>query len=254
MSGSQSNWHTIEELRWLPQPSIWFPSCSSAPHESPRFTGVSQCFISDFCRCAIVAPPLKIPKFEQFMQWHRSRDRDPGSIWLRSVLKSAIAESTLNKEAAPLTSARHDETYLEWYGPWEGFFASRFAPEVSEGFVECSMQPGRHRTQTLPTSASRNDNPNTFGVLRCPRPIRSINCRGLSAQLLWDWRLPSTLRWPTRKKTSPKASPRSRCDMPEARKPLRPKLPDVPGSHVETQRHSLLGIDPPGGVSETPAT
>jgi LysR family transcriptional regulator, nod-box dependent transcriptional activator len=65
----------------------------------------------------IVTPPLKIPKFEQFMQWHRSRDRDPGSIWLRSVLKSAIAESTLNKEAAPLTSARHDETYLEWYGP-----------------------------------------------------------------------------------------------------------------------------------------
>jgi len=66
-------------------------------------------FYQRFLPLRIVAPPLKIPKFEQFMQWHRSRDRDPGSIWLRSVLKSAIAESTLNKEAAPLTSARHDE-------------------------------------------------------------------------------------------------------------------------------------------------
>ncbi len=66
-------------------------------------------FYQRFLPLRIVAPPLKIPKFEQFIQWHRSRDRDPGSIWLRSVLKSAIAESTLNKEATPLTSARHDE-------------------------------------------------------------------------------------------------------------------------------------------------
>ena len=66
-------------------------------------------FYQRFLPLRIVAPPLKIPKFEQFIQWHRSRDRDPGSLWLRSVLKSAIAESTLNKEAAPLTSARHDE-------------------------------------------------------------------------------------------------------------------------------------------------
>ena len=68
-------------------------------------------FYQRFLPLRIVAPPLKIPKFEQFMQWHRSRDRDPGSVWLRSVLKSAIAESTLNKEAAPLTSARRDEPF-----------------------------------------------------------------------------------------------------------------------------------------------
>ena len=66
-------------------------------------------FYQRFLPLRIVAPPLKIPKFEQFMQWHRSRDRDPASVWLRSVLKSAIAESTLHKEAAPLTSARRNE-------------------------------------------------------------------------------------------------------------------------------------------------
>lgn len=66
-------------------------------------------FYQRFLPLKIVAPPLKIPKFEQFMQWHRSRDRDPASVWLRSVLKSAIAESTLHKAAVPLTSARRNE-------------------------------------------------------------------------------------------------------------------------------------------------
>ena len=41
----------------------------------------------------IVAPPLEIPRFEAFMQWHRSRDHDAGTVWLRSLLKSAVAES-----------------------------------------------------------------------------------------------------------------------------------------------------------------
>lgn len=57
-------------------------------------------FYQRFLPLRIVAPPLKIPKFEQFMQWHRSRDRDPGSIWLRSVLKRAITESSLNTSVA----------------------------------------------------------------------------------------------------------------------------------------------------------
>jgi len=47
-------------------------------------------FYQRFLPLRMVAPPFKIPKFEQFMQWHRSRNRDPGSIWLRSVLKSAL--------------------------------------------------------------------------------------------------------------------------------------------------------------------
>jgi DNA-binding transcriptional LysR family regulator len=34
-------------------------------------------FHQRFLPLRIVAPTLKIPKFEQFIQWHRSRDRDP---------------------------------------------------------------------------------------------------------------------------------------------------------------------------------
>lgn len=60
-------------------------------------------FYQQFLPLRIIAPPLEIPKFEQFMQWHRSRDRDPGSVWLRSVLKSAVAESDLSKQALPMT-------------------------------------------------------------------------------------------------------------------------------------------------------
>lgn len=66
-------------------------------------------FYQPFLPLRIVAPPLKIPKFEQFMQWHRSRDRDPGSLWLRSVLKSAIAESALNKEARIVAHSRNGQ-------------------------------------------------------------------------------------------------------------------------------------------------
>ena len=62
-------------------------------------------FYQRFLPLRIVAPPLKIPKFEQFMQWHRSRDRDPGSVWLRSVLKNAIGERSLNKEVRLVTYA-----------------------------------------------------------------------------------------------------------------------------------------------------
>lgn len=55
-------------------------------------------FYQRFLPLRIIAPPLEIPTFEQFMQWHRSRDRDTGSVWLRSVLKRTVAESSLNKE------------------------------------------------------------------------------------------------------------------------------------------------------------
>ena len=41
----------------------------------------------------IIPPPLEIPRFQAYAQWPRSRDRDPGTVWLRSVLKNAIADS-----------------------------------------------------------------------------------------------------------------------------------------------------------------
>ena len=40
-----------------------------------------------------VSPPLEIPRIQEFMQWHKSRDRDPGTIWLRSVLKQVVSKS-----------------------------------------------------------------------------------------------------------------------------------------------------------------
>jgi DNA-binding transcriptional LysR family regulator len=41
----------------------------------------------------LVAPPLEIPHIEECTQWHRSRDRDPGTLWLRSILRDAVART-----------------------------------------------------------------------------------------------------------------------------------------------------------------
>jgi len=53
-------------------------------------------FYQRYLPLKLVTPPLEIPRLEESMQWHKSRDHDPGTVWLRSVLKSAIAESSLN--------------------------------------------------------------------------------------------------------------------------------------------------------------
>ena len=63
-------------------------------------------FYQRYLPLKLVAPPLEIPRLEESMQWHRSRDRDPGIVWLRSVLKSAISESSLEKGARPLGRPR----------------------------------------------------------------------------------------------------------------------------------------------------
>jgi len=63
----------------------------------------------------IISPPLEIPRFEEFMQWHRSRDSDPGTMWLRSVLKTAAAESPLNRAAtATQRAGRVRRTSARW--------------------------------------------------------------------------------------------------------------------------------------------
>jgi LysR family nod box-dependent transcriptional activator len=64
-------------------------------------------FYQQYLPLKLVAPPVEIPRLEESMQWHRSRDRDPGTVWLRSVLKSVIAESSLNKEARTAKRARY---------------------------------------------------------------------------------------------------------------------------------------------------
>jgi LysR family transcriptional regulator, nod-box dependent transcriptional activator len=58
-------------------------------------------FYQRYLPLRLIAPPLEIPHLEQSMQWHRSRDRDPGTVWLRSVLKTAITTSPLNEEVRP---------------------------------------------------------------------------------------------------------------------------------------------------------
>jgi LysR family transcriptional regulator, nod-box dependent transcriptional activator len=40
----------------------------------------------------VISPPLKIPPLTETLQWHRSSDRDPGGLWLRSLMKEAAEE------------------------------------------------------------------------------------------------------------------------------------------------------------------
>jgi LysR family nod box-dependent transcriptional activator len=54
-------------------------------------------FYQRYLPLKLIAPPLEIPRLEESMQWHRSRDRDPGTLWLRSALKTAVAKSSLEE-------------------------------------------------------------------------------------------------------------------------------------------------------------
>jgi len=64
-------------------------------------------FYQRYLPLKLVAPPLEIPRLEESMQWHRSRDRDPGTVWLRSVLKNAIAASSLKGESRNAKRVTH---------------------------------------------------------------------------------------------------------------------------------------------------
>jgi len=63
-------------------------------------------FYQQYLPLKLVAPPLEIPRLEESMQWHRSRDRDPGIVWLRSVLKASIAASSLKEGVRSWKSPR----------------------------------------------------------------------------------------------------------------------------------------------------
>lgn len=41
----------------------------------------------------LVPPPLEIPPLEESMQWHKSRNHDPGITWMRTILKAAAREN-----------------------------------------------------------------------------------------------------------------------------------------------------------------
>jgi LysR family nod box-dependent transcriptional activator len=49
-------------------------------------------FYQQYLPLKLVTPPLETPRMQEFMQWHRSRDRDPGTVWLRSTFKAALHE------------------------------------------------------------------------------------------------------------------------------------------------------------------
>jgi DNA-binding transcriptional LysR family regulator len=53
-------------------------------------------FYQRYLPLKLIPPPLAIPRLEESMQWHKSRDHDPGTVWLRSVLKSALAGRVTN--------------------------------------------------------------------------------------------------------------------------------------------------------------
>jgi hypothetical protein len=54
-------------------------------------------FYQRYLPLKLVAPPFEILPLEKCLRWHKSRDHDPGTVWLRSVLKSAMAESGIPK-------------------------------------------------------------------------------------------------------------------------------------------------------------
>jgi len=55
-------------------------------------------------------PPLEIPSIQEFMQWHKSRDRDPGTIWLRGILKQVVAKglSTERPRVVAMLARNHE--------------------------------------------------------------------------------------------------------------------------------------------------
>ena len=56
-------------------------------------------FYQQYLPLKLIPPPVEIPRLEESMQWHKSRDHDPGTFWLRSVLRAAVANSSVNEGA-----------------------------------------------------------------------------------------------------------------------------------------------------------
>jgi DNA-binding transcriptional LysR family regulator len=52
-----------------------------------------------------IKPPFDIPVLRESMQWHKSRDRDPATSWLRSLLKSVVPQ-TLARETTTKPGAK----------------------------------------------------------------------------------------------------------------------------------------------------
>jgi len=72
-------------------------------------------FYQRYLPLTIIQPPFEIATLQESMQWHKSRDRDPGTVWLRSLLKSVLplvpaeepAKATPRTPAASVRSRRN---------------------------------------------------------------------------------------------------------------------------------------------------
>jgi len=58
-------------------------------------------FYQRYLPLKLLAPPTEIPRLEECLQWHRSRDRDPGTVWLRTILKSVAQEAASDSRNGP---------------------------------------------------------------------------------------------------------------------------------------------------------
>lgn len=47
-------------------------------------------FYQRYLPLKLLEPPFEIGILQESMQWHKSRDRDPGTLWLRSLLKGIL--------------------------------------------------------------------------------------------------------------------------------------------------------------------
>lgn len=54
---------------------------------------------------ALLPMPLPMPPLEQAIQWHRHRTRDPGLMWLRSLMRQAAQAMLADPTLAPAISA-----------------------------------------------------------------------------------------------------------------------------------------------------
>jgi LysR family transcriptional regulator, nod-box dependent transcriptional activator len=78
-------------------------------------------FYARYLPLRLLPPPLKTPQLHELMQWHKSRDRDPGTVWLRSALKEALrgearneppvkGETVISRPAVPRDNGRRSIT------------------------------------------------------------------------------------------------------------------------------------------------
>jgi DNA-binding transcriptional LysR family regulator len=56
-------------------------------------------FYAQYLPLKLLRPPFEMLRLEECVQWHKSRDNDPGIIWLRTILKTA-AQATASRRRA----------------------------------------------------------------------------------------------------------------------------------------------------------